>query len=234
MKHILLFSSGIVLSSLVFAQVQVKSTAAKPVPVLKTMNDTFSYALGVQVATFYKQQGVKKINAAMLSKAVNDIYSNKKSLLSQNEIDLAIVAETSPEQYKQIKTNVMAGEKCFKDNKSKTGVITTASGLQYEVITEGTGAKPTLKDTVICQYKGYLLNGTVFDDSYARNAPATFAVTGVIRGWTEALQLMPVGSKYKLYVPCQLGYGIMDYGSIPGGSTLVFEIELLDIKKTVH
>lgn len=229
MKKILLFLSFTCLSAILFAQNTGKNTT--PAPMLKNINDSFSYALGVQVASFYKQQGVKKINAAILSKAVNDIYTSGKSALSQKDMDLVIMGITSPDQYKQCKTNLTAGERYLKENKSKSGVTTTASGLEYEVMTQGTGMKPSIKDTVVCHYKGSLLNGSVFDESYSRGTPATFALTNVIKGWTEALQLMPVGSKYKLYVPCELGYGIMDYGSIPGGSTLVFEVELLSIKK---
>ena len=231
MKKSVLFLSSLCLSAVVLAQNTTKTSAVKPVPIFKNINDSFSYALGVQVASFYKQQGVKKINSAILAKAINDIYTSGKSALSQRDMDLVIMGQTSPEQYKQCKANLSEGEKFLKENKTRSGVITTSSGLEYEVIKQGTGVKPTIKDTVVCHYKGTLLNGTPFDDSYSRNAPATFALTGVIKGWTEALQLMPVGSKYKLYIPCELGYGIMDYGSIPGGSTLVFEVELLDIKK---
>ncbi|HKB44813.1 MAG TPA: FKBP-type peptidyl-prolyl cis-trans isomerase, partial [Chitinophagaceae bacterium] len=124
------------------------------------------------------------------------------------------------------------GNKFLVQNKLRTGVNTTSSGLQYEVITRGTGAKPEATDSVTCDYRGTLLNGTVFDDSYARGQPITFALNGVIRGWTEGLQLMNVGSKYKFYIPYTLGYGAYDYGNIPGGSMLTFEVELLDIKKT--
>ena len=109
-------------------------------------------------------------------------------------------------------------------------MVATASGLQYEVITEGSGPKPTVKDTVVCNYKGTFLDGKEFDNSYKRGTPIEFPVTGVIRGWTEILQLMPAGSKYKVYVPYQLGYGNNDYNGIPGGSLLIFEIELLSVK----
>ena len=126
--------------------------------------------------------------------------------------------------------NVESGEKFLAQNKSKPGVKTTASGLQYEVITEGKGKKPTAADTVEVNYKGTLIDGTEFDNSYKRGQSISFPLNGVIRGWTEALQLMPVGSKYKLYIPNQLGYGMNDTGPIPGGSVLVFEVELLNIK----
>ena len=129
----------------------------------------------------------------------------------------------------KVKPAIQAGENFLTANKKKTGVMTTPSGLQYEVITQGTGPKPIASDSVTCNYKGSLLNGTEFDNSYSRGEPVTFAVSGVIRGWTEALQLMPVGSKYRLYVPHQLAYGISDNGPIPGGSILVFDIELLKI-----
>jgi FKBP-type peptidyl-prolyl cis-trans isomerase FklB len=236
MKQLLVLSSvWFTISS--YAQVPSKTPAPKispSAPQLKTMNDTFSYALGVQVASFYKQQGVKKINTAALARAINDIYGKGKSYLSQKEIDLAILGETSPEQYAAIKNNVEAGERFLKENKNKPGVFTTPSGLQYEVLTQGNGEKPGLQDTVVCHYKGSFLNGTVFEDSHNAGGPATFALTGVIKGWTEALQLMNVGSKYRLYLPNELGYGIMDYGAIPGGSTLIFEVELLEIKKAGH
>ena len=126
---------------------------------------------------------------------------------------------------------IASGEKFLAKNKLKGGVKTTASGLQYEVIKEGTGARPTTTDSVTCHYKGTLLDGKVFDNSYDRGQPITFPLGGVIKGWTEGLQLMTVGSKYKFYIPYTLGYGASDYGPIPGGSMLTFEVELLGIKK---
>ena len=129
------------------------------------------------------------------------------------------------------KTEIEAGKKFLEQNKLRPGVKTTASGLQYEVITEGTGIKPTTVDTFVVHYRGTLLNGTEFDASYKRNQPLTYPMTQVIPGWTEGLQLMAVGSKYKLYIPYNLGYGVMGQGQIPGGATLVFELELLEVKK---
>lgn len=124
-----------------------------------------------------------------------------------------------------------AGAKFLEENKKKPGVITLPSGLQYEIITKGTGPIPTANDTVKANYKGSLVDGKEFDNSYTRGEPITIPVTGVIRGWIEALQLMPVGSKWKLYIPSDLGYGERGAGggAIPGGATLIFEIELLDI-----
>ena len=121
------------------------------------------------------------------------------------------------------------GAKFLEENKKKPGIVTLPDGLQYEIITKGTGAIPTAADTVKANYAGALLNGQEFDNSYKRGEPLIIPVSGVIRGWTEALQLMPVGSKWKLYIPSELGYGDRGAGAIPGGATLEFTIELLDI-----
>ncbi|MDQ3846406.1 MAG: FKBP-type peptidyl-prolyl cis-trans isomerase, partial [Bacteroidota bacterium] len=127
------------------------------------------------------------------------------------------------------KPNIEAGKQFLETNKTKAGVQTTPSGLQYEVVVQGSGAKPTINDTVVCHYAGRLIDGTEFDNSYKRGEPATFPVSGVIKGWTEALQLMPVGSKYKLYIPYNLAYGTNEAGPIPPGSLLIFDVELLKI-----
>jgi len=125
-----------------------------------------------------------------------------------------------------------SGTAFLEQNKTKSGIITTASGLQYEIITAGTGIKPTAQDSVTCNYMGTLLDGTEFDNSYKRGEPITFNLGGVIRGWTEGLQLMSEGAKYKFYVPYALGYGAHDYGPIPGGSVLIFEVDLLKVIKS--
>jgi FKBP-type peptidyl-prolyl cis-trans isomerase len=197
---------------------------------LKTKKDSVDYAIGVSVANFYKIQGVTTLNAALVVKTVNDVLSGKKPVMNDDQMIAVINNYLNRIQAWKSKPNILAGEQFLEKNKTKQGVITTASGLQYEVITQGTGAKPGLTDTVVCHYRGTFLNGVEFDASYSRGTPIEFAVTGVIKGWTEALLLMPVGSKYKLYVPYQLGYGINDYFAIPGGSMLTFEVELLSIK----
>jgi len=212
---------------------QTKKPAAKPkAPVstpLKTMIDSASYAIGVSVANFYRQQGVTSLNAAMVTKACADVFSNKKLLLDDMQANNVLMSYMNNLQEGKARPIIQAGEKYLSENKKKPGVKTTPSGLQYEVLTEGTGPKPTPSDSVTCHYKGSLLNGTEFENSYQRGEPVTFAVSGVIRGWTEALLLMPVGSKYKLYIPHNLAYGASDNGPIPGGSVLIFEVELLKI-----
>jgi FKBP-type peptidyl-prolyl cis-trans isomerase FklB len=134
-------------------------------------------------------------------------------------------------QQDKVKPAIEEGNKFLAQNKLKPGVKTTASGLQYEVITEGQGNKPAAIDTFVAHYRGTLLNGTEFDASYNRGQPLTLGVSQVIRGWTEGLQLMPIGSKYKFWIPYDLGYGVMGQGQIPGGALLIFEVELLDVKK---
>ena len=194
--------------------------------VLKTHNDSLSYAIGLSVANFYRQQGVK-LNTAIVTKACNDVLEKKKPLLSDDQANLVFMCHSNP----QICVNVKEGERFLVQNKKNSNLKVTPSGLQYEVVTQGSGPRPIATDTVVVNYRGTLTNGTEFDNSYKRGEPTSFAVNRVIQGWTEALLLMPKGSKYKLYIPYQLGYGLNDMQAIPGGSVLVFEVELLDIKK---
>ena len=212
------------------AVAQPKKAVAKPVSPLKNLTDSASYAVGLGVANFYKQHGFKGLNAAMVARAINDGLDGKKALMEEAACNNAITAFQTRLQSQKSKPKIAEGEAFLAKNKTKPGVKTTASGLQYEIITEGTGPKPTLADSVVCHYRGTYIDGTGFDNSYDRGAPIRFMLNGVIPGWTEGLQLMSAGSKYKLYVPYTLGYGPMDYMSIPGGSTLIFEIELLEVK----
>lgn len=204
------------------------ATAATP---LKTIEDSVSYAVGVSVANFYKQQGITKLNTSIVTKAINDGLSGKKTLLDDATCSTVMNGYMSRMQAEKAKPNMEAGRKFLAANKTRKGVKTTASGLQYEVITEGTGERPGPTDSVTCHYRGTFIDGKGFDNSYDRGAPITFNLNGVIRGWTEGLQLMTVGSKYKFYIPYELAYGASDYMSIPGGSALVFEVELLAVKK---
>ncbi|MCU7548229.1 FKBP-type peptidyl-prolyl cis-trans isomerase [Chitinophagaceae bacterium LB-8] len=207
------------------------SVASKPATstTLKNLNDSASYAMGISFANFYVQQGFSNINVALVNKAIDDVIGKKKVLLSNEEANMIMMKYVNQAQEAKAKGNIEAGEKFLAQNKTKPGVKTTESGLQYEVIKEGTGAKPLATDTVTVHYAGTLLNGEEFDNSYKRGEPISLPVNGVIRGWTEALQLMPLGSKYKLYIPYQLGYGTQGAGAIPPGSVLIFEVELLKI-----
>ena len=208
-----------------------KSITNKSASILKTLDDSASYVVGLSVANFYKQQGIAKLNTSLISRSINDIQTGKKPLLSDQVANIVMNQYVRRLQEEKIKPVIDAGKKILAQNKLRPGVKTTASGLQYEVITEGNGAKPVIPDSITCHYKGTLMNGTEFDNSYARGQPITFSIIGVISGWTEGLQLMSIGSKYKFYIPYNLAYGLFDYGNIPGGSMLTFEVELLDIKK---
>lgn len=200
-------------------------------PGLKTLNDSASYAIGVSVASFYKQQGITRLNTALVARAINDIMESKKTLLNDEACNAAVNKIMTQMQESKSKPIIEEGKAFLAKNKTRPEVKTTASGLQYEVITEGTGIKPTIVDTFVAHYRGTFVNGTEFEASYNRGEPLIYPVSAVIRGWTEGLQLMPVGSKYKFYIPHNLAYGVNDNGTIPGGSTLIFELELLDVKK---
>lgn len=205
-------------------------TVAKPVNPLKNINDSASYAAGVSVANFYKQQGIKTFNSALVTKGMNDVFSGKKMLLDDQTCNSVMNNYISRTQAEKSKPTIAIGEKFLAANKNKPGVKVTASGLQYIVLVEGNGEKPNSSDSVTCHYRGTFINGEGFDSSYGRN-PITFSLMGVIPGWTEALQLMSVGSKHRVYVPYTLGYGAFDYNSIPGGSMLIFDIELLAVRR---
>ena len=234
MKKIIASSTLVFAASLIYAQSNsVKKPVAKtttPTIQLKTLEDSANYAMGLSIANFYRQQGVTKINSALVTKAINDAMNGKPTLLNDAQTSAVLMNYMNRQQMAKSKPNIDACNNFLAVNKTKQGVVTTPSGLQYEVITQGTGPKPTLKDTVVCNYKGEFINGNEFDNSYKRGTPAEFPLTNVIRGWTEVLQLMPAGSKYKVYVPYQLGYGPSDYNGIPGGSLLIFEIELMSVK----
>lgn len=229
MKKVSLAIAAFIITGVAVAQP--KKPAAKTAAPLKSLVDSASYAVGLSVASFYKQQGFTSLNAAVVAKAINDGLAGKKPMLDEAACNSAVMVYQNKVQLQKSKGKIAEGQAFLEKNKTKPGVKTTASGLQYEVITEGTGVKPAATDSVTCHYRGTFINGTGFDNSYDRGQPITFALNGVIPGWTEGLQLMSVGSKYKLYVPYTLGYGPSDYMSIPGGSVLIFEIELLDVKK---
>ncbi|RYZ23036.1 MAG: FKBP-type peptidyl-prolyl cis-trans isomerase [Chitinophagaceae bacterium] len=240
MKKIFL-AAALVASAPGFAQKKpAAKPAAKPSPAasLKTPTDSVSYAIGINVASFYKQQGLTDLNPVLVAKAINDILKGNKPQLNEYQANNALMnfmnkAQAAQQKEKAAKAGptVAAGEKFLAVNKQKPGVKTTASGLQYEVLKEGSGPKPAATDQVVAHYAGTLIDGTKFDNSYDRGQPITIGLNQVIKGWTEGLQLMPVGAKYRFFIPYQLGYGMQDAGAIPAGSALIFEVELLEIKK---
>ena len=244
--------SAIFIAGTATAQVK-KSPAKKPVsskPVttarpatsvvnLSSMQDSVSYSIGVFMAQNLKQQGITDLNDALLMRGLEDALKEKTPLLTQEQCGQVMnsfmqkqMAVRNAEGMKASAENKKAGNAFLAENKAKTGVVTTTSGLQYTVEKAGTGPKPAATDRVRVHYTGRLLDGKVFDSSVERGQPAEFGVNEVIKGWTEALQLMPVGSKWKLYIPSDLAYGDRGAGAdIKPGSTLVFDVELLDLVK---
>ncbi len=205
--------------------------AAKPAIVLKTAEDSMSYSIGVLDGNFFKSQGIEKINSAVLAAGFADALKGK-TLFTPEQCDMIVRTAMQKNGRKKIQPAIDEGLKFLAENAKKPGVKQTATGLQYEVITEGTGPKPADTSVVKVHYEGFLLNGKPFDSSRERGEPTQFPLNQVIRGWTEGVQLMGVGSKYKFYIPYQLAYGEQGSGeAIPGGSLLIFEVELIDIVK---
>jgi FKBP-type peptidyl-prolyl cis-trans isomerase FklB len=206
-------------------------------PELKSQQDKVSYSIGLNIGGNFKKQNIE-INFDLFMKGIKDGVAGTKPLLDEaqvREVMMAFQKEmmTKQEERNKVLTekNKKEGETFLAENKKKEGVKTTASGLQYRVIKEGTGEIPKATDTVVTNYKGTLIDGTEFDSSYKRGEPATFPVTGVIKGWTEALQLMKVGSKWQLFIPSEIAYGEKGAGrDIGPNATLIFEIELISIK----
>jgi FKBP-type peptidyl-prolyl cis-trans isomerase FklB len=217
-----------------------KSTAAKSATplTLKTDEEKFSYALGMKMGANFKKQGVS-VNAAILERGVKDAMAGGKTLLTEEQAQTALMQVQNELRQKQqekmqaeASENKKLGEAFLAENKTKDGVKTLPSGLQYKILTEGSGPKPVASDTVECNYRGTLIDGKEFDSSAKHGGPATFPVSGVIKGWTEALQMMPVGSKWQLFIPPDLAYGERGAGpDIGPDSTLVFEVELVSIKQ---
>ena len=206
-------------------------------PVLKTDKDKVSYSIGLDIGANFKRQSVD-LDQKALAAGIADGLSGGKPLLTEDEVrkvlaqfqqQMAAKAQQVAQQFAE--KNQKEGEVFLAENKKKKGVITLPSGLQYQVITAGTGKIPKATDTVTTHYRGTLIDGTEFDSSYKRGEPASFPVNGVVKGWTEALQLMKVGSKWQLFIPANLAYGPQGAGQVIGpNATLIFEIELLSIK----
>jgi FKBP-type peptidyl-prolyl cis-trans isomerase FklB len=217
--------------------------AASPAPAaasnstLKTDKDKGGYAIGLNIGMNLSKQGVD-VDPNMVALGLKDGMGNGKPLLTDDEVKAALSSLQGEVRKAQEAKMAQAGAANKKEgdaflaaNKTKDGVVTLPSGLQYKILKAGTGPKPTATDTVVCNYKGTLINGTEFDSSYKRGQPATFPVGQVIKGWTEALQLMPVGSKWQLFVPADMAYGDRGAGpDIGPNATLIFDVELLSIK----
>jgi FKBP-type peptidyl-prolyl cis-trans isomerase FklB len=238
-----------------YGQSQTNQSGAKPAPkksgattaktepaaaasALDTPKAKLSYAIGADLGNKLRAQSID-IDPAILHQAMLDAIAGNKARMTDDEIHTALVDLSNQLRQKQMAQLKELGEKNKKDgetflaeNKTKEGVVALPSGLQYKILKTADGKKPTASDTVVCNYRGTLINGKEFDSSEKHNGPATFPVNGVIKGWTEALQLMPVGSKWELFIPSDLAYGERGAGAdIAPNSTLIFDVELLSIKE---
>jgi FKBP-type peptidyl-prolyl cis-trans isomerase FklB len=213
------------------------NVCADETPALKTQKEKVSYSVGVDVAKSLAKMGMD-LDLDVFIRGLKDGFSGKKLLMTDDEMHATMNAfqndllkNQSQGKQTAAEENKKAGEAFLAENKKKEGVVTLPSGLQYKILKAGKGKKPTDADKVECHYRGTLIDGTEFDSSYRRGKPATFPVAGVIAGWTEALKLMPVGSKWQLFVPSQLAYKERGAGADIGpNATLIFEVELLGIK----
>jgi FKBP-type peptidyl-prolyl cis-trans isomerase len=234
----------VVAASLVFATVSAKkpkevAQPVVPVQVLTNGVDSMSYALGLNVGTDFKKniQNIPggKCNTDLLVKAFVTAMKGDSALMKPEVATAFFRTYITAAQAKDADAKKAVGEKFLADNKTKPGVVTTESGLQYQIIKQGEGIKPKATDTVVVHYTGTLIDGTKFDSSVDRGEPVTFPLNQVIKGWTEGVQLMSVGSKYKFFVPYTLGYGEQGAGGvIPPYATLIFEVELLKVKPFVE
>lgn len=228
MKRLIICLGAVCIASLGLAQDK---------PQLKDQKDKASYSIGYDIGDTFKKQKIE-LNVDAMVAGLKEALAGKEAAMSKEEREKTLQGFQKEMMEKQIAAskeagakNQAEGEKFLAENKKKDGVKTTASGLQYKVLKEGTGASPKETDTVVTNYRGTLIDGTEFDSSYKRNEPATFPVNRVIKGWTEALQLMKPGAKYQLFIPSALAYGERGAGQLIGpNATLIFEVELLSIK----
>jgi len=216
-------------------------TTTKPAPkpstvTLATDQDKLSYAIGMSIAHSLKGQGID-VKAPIVAQGLKDVLTGAKPLLTDEQAQAtlthareAMMKKVEEERQAAGAKNKQEGDAFLSANKSKEGVVTLPDGLQYKILTAGSGPKPAASDTVVCDYRGTFINGEEFDSSYKRGQPAHFPVSGVIKGWTEALEMMPVGSKWQLFVPADLAYGATGKNEIPPNTTLVFEVELKSIE----
>lgn len=244
MRFLSVFLAAIFLSLSVIGQsgkAPVKPTAkpapkptAKPVapkPVLKNSLDSLSYAIGINIGTNMKMQGIDSISAAALNKGIADAMKGNKPLMDENTANMTIQQKLQEFMMKKVNVQKEEGHKFLEENKKQPGIVSLPNGIQYKIIHQGSGVKPALEDTIKVHYKGTTIDGNVFDDSYSRGEPIEFPLGNLIEGWKQTLVLMPVGSKWQIFLPSDFGYGDRGAGAnIPGGAALIFELELLDVK----
>jgi len=227
MKTCILLIAAVTIST--YSSAQTKPATA---PIFETQLDSASYAFGASIANDLKNRGVNSLNYTLVSKAMSDVFSGGNVIFSPEKSQEVIYGLLNVLEKKKFEGAIAEADKYLSDNKQKSGITTLPSGLQFEVIAPSTGAKPLVTDEVTVHYKGTLTNGKQFDSSYDRGEPTSFALNQVIPGWTEGLQQMNIGSKYRFFIPYALAYGERGAGKdIPPYSTLIFEVELIKIGK---
>ncbi len=225
-----LFTSNSLISLVILSSINLPAYADKT---LKTNQQKYSYAIGIQVANNLKSQDIK-LDADSLSLAIKDVLEGKPLRASPAELNLAIStmhAENTKKKQQQAQLSIKSGKDFQEKYKKDKNVITLKSGLQYKILTKGNGKKPTSSDTIVAHYEGKLISGKIFDSSFKRKKPATFPVNAVIQGWQKILPMMPLGSVWEVVIPAKLAYGTQGAGKDIGpGETLIFKIELISIK----
>lgn len=222
----------LLITALSFSSIAIAQTKPAAAPLFKNQLDSASYAFGASIANDLKQRGVSTLNLSLLTKAMNDVFSGGVVNFNQEKCQEIIYGLLNVLEKKKFEGAIAEAEKFLTENKKRTGIVTLPSGLQYEILQAGAGPKPLATDEVTVHYKGTLTNGQQFDSSYSRGEPTSFVLNQVIPGWTEGLQQMSIGSKYRFYIPYALAYGERGAGKdIPPYSTLIFEVELIKIGK---
>ena len=237
MKKLFFLALCFTIVTSIFAQQKNTKGATESNIKFKTLTDSVSYLFGADFAANITRAGLD-INLDLFMLGAKDVLDKKEPMFTEevatqvlNKLQVIMTEKQEQANREQLSRIKKEGEDFLAENKKNSDVITTASGLQYQILTKGNGKIPTLQDTVVAHYTGRLTDGTVFDSSIERDEPVSFALTGVIKGWTEALQIMPVGSRWMLYIPSDLAYGDQGAGQvIPPGATLIFEVELISIK----
>lgn len=235
MKQVVFFIMGVITFINVSAQQTPKTTLKTkvPAPVIKTLLDSFSYAAGINVARNMRDQGISELNTTLMYKAIDDVFKNRAAAMPDVNINNSLQRQLDLFAKNKAIAEKAAGIAYLEANKKNKDVIVLPSGLQYMVIKQGDSLtnRPKLADTVVVNYKGNLVNGTEIDDSFKRGQPQVFTLGGVMKGWTEILQLMPVGAHWKVFIPTELAYGEAGYGKmVPPNAALIFEIILEGIK----
>ncbi|QNA42888.1 FKBP-type peptidyl-prolyl cis-trans isomerase [Lacibacter sediminis] len=204
---------------------------AAPKPLLRNGLDSLSYAIGLNIGGNMQAQGIENMSYVALNKGIADALKNNPTpLMDANTANMTIQQKLQEYMAKKNAAVKEEGRKFLTENKKQPGVVELPSGVQYKIIKQGTGPKPLLEDTIVAHYKGTLLDGNVFDESYGRGQPIVYPLNQLVEGWKQTLVLMPAGSKWQLFIPSEYGYGERGSGMIPGGATLIFEMELLEVR----